>query len=187
MMEIRTLNLSIKNLEYKNFDFDTSRDFLDVYREDTKNLNHLFVIHPPALDELNDIVELLETKKGYWFLIVLSSDSKYLPEFLNHDNIWVVSKDISNENNSEIKKEFDSFYGFLSKVESSRNIKEIKKLINKYIDPTSELTPKIEQDIATIKIWQSMGQTGGEWKSLGCFSDYTLQEIEQLEYFLGKL
>jgi len=185
-MEIRTLNLSSKNLEYKNFDFDTSRDFLDVYRADTKNLNHLFVIHPPALDELNDIVELLETKEGYWFLIVLSSDSKYLPEFLNHDNIWVVSKDISNENSPEIKKKFDSFYGFVSKVESAGNIKEIKKLIKKYIDSSPELTPKIEQDIATIKIWQSMGQRDREWKSLACFNDYTSKEIEQLEYFLGK-
>jgi len=184
MIEIRTLNLEIKTLEYqKEFDFDTSENFIETYSKIDTDLNHLFIIHPPALDELNKIIDLLNGKNGNFFLIILSSDAKRLTDY-KADNIWNISEGICTENNK--REEFNTFYQEIKKIKNVSDTKEIKKLIKIYLDPYVELDPKTEQDIAYIKLWQSMNQANINWQELDRFKN-DKKIIKKIEYWLKEL
>jgi len=185
MIEIRTLNLKIKNLEYKQeFDFEISKDFLDAYRQTVSDLNHIFIIHPPALDELKDIINLLKTKNGNWFMILLSSDENILIPYSNEKNIWTISYGIATKNSK--KEIFDSFYKELQTVRKTSDIEAIENLIIKHLDPIPNLTPKIEQDINLIKMWKSMGNSQ-DWKNIEDFKNYSEEQFKKIEYYLGKV
>jgi len=185
MIEIRTLNLEIKNLEYQEeFDFDTSENFIDRYKEINIDLNHLFIIHPPALDELDDIITLLTSKNGSWFIILLSSDEKILIPYSNEKNIWAISYGVPNKNTK--KENFNDFYQEIQKNENVSDIKSIEDLIIKHLDPIPNLTPKIEQDIILIKMWKSMGNSQ-DWKKIKDFKNYSEEQFKEIEYYLGKI
>lgn len=186
MIEIRTLNLKIKNIEYKEeFDFDTSENFIEAYSTIVTDLNHLFLIHPPALDELEDIINLLKNKEGGFFIILLSSDAKSILRY-NEKNIWIISYAITTPANFEIKEKFNNFYTEISKVKSAKDIDEIQTLIIKYLDPTHKLTPQIEQDLAYIYLWKSMSKDNITWTTLSRFENDN-ERIKKIEYFLRKL
>ena len=185
MIEIRTLNLEIKDLEYQEeFDFDTSENFIDTYKDINTDLNHLFIIHPPALDELDDIITLLTSKNGSWFIILLSSDEKILIPYSNEKNIWTISYSVSNKNTK--KENFNDFYQEIQKNENVSDIESIQNLIIKHLDPSFNLTPKIEQDISLIKIWKSMGYSQ-DWKNIKDFKNYSEAQFKEIEYYLGKI
>jgi len=187
MIEIRTLNLEIKNLEYKKeFDFDTSKNFIDTYKEINVDLNHLFIIHPPTLNELDDIITLLTSKKnGSWFIILLSSDEKILIPYSNKKNIWTISYPITNPANIKIQNRFSTFYEEVVKINSVKNTQVIKNLIIKHLDSSFNLTPKMERDISLIKMWKSMGYSQ-DWKNIKDFKNYSEEQFKEIEYYLGK-
>jgi len=185
-MEIVTVRMKDKNLDCSlaKQDFFNTRKLIQPIRN-KEDLNHLFLIHP---ESSNSIIELLKSlkNKSDWFMICLSTDLDALKEIEKNENIWIISYAIPTPADFEIKNKFNNFYKEISQINSAKNINEIQSLIIKYLDPTHELTPKIEQDIAYIYLWKSMSRENKDWTILPRFGNDN-ERIKKIEYFLRKL